>query len=279
MDTKFRVGSMDKMFTSIAILQLVDAGKLQLTDTVGTLLPGYKNQDVADHVTVRQLLTHTGGTGDIFGPEFDQHRASLKELADYVRLYENRAPLFTPGERFDYSNYGFVLLGAIIEHVTGMSYYDYVQKAIFTPAGMNDTGFLPENVQVAGRSQGYMKVEGTWVPNTATLPYRGTSAGGGYSTGNDLLRFGQSLQGGTLLSAAMLEQATSDQVKGYGYGFFVIGQGSQRRYGHGGGAEGMNGELRVSHQSNGYIIVALSNFDPPSATRLYNYFALRMPTE
>ncbi|GGC64830.1 serine hydrolase domain-containing protein [Undibacterium terreum] len=276
-DTKFRIGSMNKMFTSVAILQLIDAGRLQLSDTVGNILPGYANKEIAETVTVRQLLTHTGGTGDIFVQEFYKNQAELKEHTDYVRLFENRAPLFKPGARFGYSNYGYVLLGAIIEQVSGMSYYDYVQKAIFAPAGMNDTGSLPENIDVPGRAKGYMKVRSTWTSNAKMLPYRGTSTGGGYSTANDLLRFAQNLQSGRLLSLATLEQATSDQAEHYGYGFFVQGAEANRMYGHSGGAGGMNGELSISHQAGGYVVIALSNLDPTSASRLYNYFTLRMP--
>ena len=106
---------MNKMLTAVATLQLVEAGKLALDEPVGKHLRGYPNREVATRVTVRHLLTHTGGTGDIFGPEFDRNRLQLREHADYVQLYGSRAPNFAPGSRFEYSNYGFVLLGAIIE--------------------------------------------------------------------------------------------------------------------------------------------------------------------
>jgi D-alanyl-D-alanine carboxypeptidase len=147
---------------------------------------------VAAKVTVRHLLTHTGGTGDIFGPEFDQQRLRLREHRDYLKLYGSRGLTQEPGSRFEYSNYGFVLLGALIEHVTGESYYDYVDDHVFHPAGMRSTGSLPESVEVPGRAVGYMRASpsgGAWVPNTDTLPWRGTAAGGGYSTVGDLLRF------------------------------------------------------------------------------------------
>jgi D-alanyl-D-alanine carboxypeptidase len=134
------------------------------------------------------LLTHTGGTGDIFGPEFNKHRKELRTLNDYVALYGKRGPQFEPGSQWRYSNYGMLLLGVVIERVTGQSNYDYVQEHIYKPAGMTLTGSLPEDQAVAGRSIGYMKSEtGGWAPNTDTLPYRGSSAGGGYSTVGDLL--------------------------------------------------------------------------------------------
>src|ERR1700682_6036914 len=135
LDTKFRIGSMNKMFTAVAILQLVEAGKVALADPLAKYLPDYPNRDLAAKVTVRELLTHTGGTGDIFGSAFMENRATLKEHGDYVKLFGAREQESGSGA-FHYSNYGFVLLGAIIEKVSGVSYYDYVQKNIFEPAGM-----------------------------------------------------------------------------------------------------------------------------------------------
>ena len=162
------------MFTAVAILQLVEAGKVKLTAPLGTYLPDYPNRDVATKVTIHQLLTHTGGTGDIFGPDFDAHRNELRTLADYVKLYGKRGLEFEPGSRWAYSNYGFILLGAVIEKVTGHSYYDYVQQHIYAPAGMTRSGSLPEDQAVADRSIGYTKPPGTtaWAPEHrhAALP-------------------------------------------------------------------------------------------------------------
>ena len=87
-------------------------------------------------MTIRHLLSHTGGTGDFFGPQFDQHRLELRTHSDYVELFGDRDVLFQPGGRFEYSNYGFILLGAVIEAVTGESYYDYVAEHVYRPAGM-----------------------------------------------------------------------------------------------------------------------------------------------
>ncbi len=143
LDTRFRLGSMNKMFTAVATLQLVEAGKLSLDDTIGKILPDYPNKDVASKVTVRNLLTHTGGTGDIFGPDFDKNRLTLREHGDYLKLYGSRGLDHEPGAEFQYSNYGFVLLGALIEKVTGMSYYDYVRSHIFQPAGMSPRIHFP----------------------------------------------------------------------------------------------------------------------------------------
>src|SRR5207247_2616287 len=131
LDTRFRLGSMNKMFTAVSILQLVQAGKIKLTDPLGKYITDYPNQDVATKVTIHQLLTHTGGTGDIFGPEYNAHRLELKTLDDYVALYGKRAPAFEPGSRWVYSNYGMVLLGVVIERVSGKSYYDCVAEHIY----------------------------------------------------------------------------------------------------------------------------------------------------
>lgn len=276
LDTQFRLGSMNKMFTAIATLQLVEAGKLALDDTVGKHLSDYPNNDVASKVTVRHLLTHTGGTGDIFGPEFTENRLTLREHSDYVKLYRARALTHEPGAEYRYSNYGYVLLGALIEKVSGMSYYQYVRSMVFQPAGMESTDSLPEADEVPNRAIGYMRRDGAWVSNADTLPWRGTAAGGGYSTVGDLLRFAQALESGMLISKTMLAEATRPQAQQYGYGFEVWEEGPLQSYGHAGGAPGMNGDLRVFPQL-GYVIVGLSNLDPPAAQRLVEYFALRMP--
>ncbi len=281
-DTQFRIGSMNKMFTSVATLQLVEAGKLALDDPIGKHLPDYPNKDVASKVTVRHLLTHTGGTGDIFGPQFDRNRLSLRDHSDYVELLGARGPRFEPGARFEYSNYGFVLLGALIEAVSGTSYYEYVRDHVYEPAGMASTDSLPESEDVPNRAAGYMQRSfgsGPWVPNTDTLPWRGMSAGGGYSTVGDLSRFAEALGAGRLISESMLAEATRPQSQEpYGYGFSMQGEGPLFSYGHGGGAPGQNGELRMFPEL-GYVVVILSNLDPPAASELAEYFTVRMPDQ
>jgi CubicO group peptidase (beta-lactamase class C family) len=280
LETQFRLGSQNKMFTAVAVLQLVEAGKLSLHEPIGKYLPDYPNEELASKVTIHHLLTHSGGTGDIFGPQFDARRLQLKEHADYLKLYGERPLEFEPGTQDRYSNYGFVLLGALIEKVTGQSYYDYVREKIFEPAGMRSTGSLPENEDVPRRSMGYMKKDGKWVPNTDTLPYRGMAAGGGYSTAGDMLRFAHALQSGKLLSNQMLTLATGpqDHSGGYGYGFGLEGSGKQRSFGHGGGAPGMNSDLRIFPEL-GYVLIALCNIDPMAARIAVDYYAMRMPID
>ncbi|WP_395447597.1 serine hydrolase domain-containing protein [Aminobacter sp. UC22_36] len=277
-DTKFRIGSMNKMFTAVAALQLVEAGKLGLDAPIGTYLPDYPNKDIAEKVTVRHLLTHTGGTGDVFGPEFDRNRLKLQTIDDYMALYNKRAPLFAPGTGQSYSNYGFILLGALIEKASGMSYDDYVRKNVFEAAGMASTGSLPESEMVSGRSVGYINQGGKLVPNTGTLPWRGTPAGGGYSTVGDLWRFAEALQSGKLISKTMLDQATSTQFQMFGLGFAVVGEGNWKGFGHNGGAPGMSGDLHVFPRL-GYVLVSLSNLDPPASTRPLEFIEARLPEE
>lgn len=283
LSTQFRIGSMNKMFTATATLQLVQAGKLQLTDPVGKILTDYPNQDVARKVTIHHLLTHTGGTGDIFGPDFAAHRLELKTLQDYVRLYGKRGLEFEPGSRWEYSNYGFLLLGAIIEKASGQSYYDYVAEHVFKPAGMASTASLSEDQAVPDRSMGYTKFGGSqaWKPNTNTLPYRGTSAGGGYSTVEDLLRFANALENHRLLDAKHTELLITGKVETpmggkYAYGMAERSLGTLHCFGHGGGAPGMNGDLLVCPQA-GYVIAVLANLDPPAAQRISEFAALRLP--
>ncbi len=275
LDTKFRIGSMNKMFTAVATLQLVQAGKLSLDGTVGGYLPGYPNADIAA-VTVRQLLIHAGGTGDFFGPEFDAQRLSLKTHEDYVRLFGARGPTHPPGSGQRYSNYGFLLLGAIIERASGQSYYDYVQAHVFAPAGMHDSGSLPEAVAVPGRVPAYTRRDVAWIDAADTLPYRGTAAGGGYSTAGDLLKFARALLAGKLLPPELVAEATRNQTPWYGYGFMTREHEGVRMFGHGGGAPGMNGDLRV-YPAQGLVVVGLANVDPPAANRLVDYYLLRMP--
>jgi CubicO group peptidase (beta-lactamase class C family) len=280
--TRFRLGSMNKMFTAVATLQLVQNGKLDLKAPLGNYLTDYKNKDVASKVTIEQLLSHTGGTGDIFGPEFDKNRLELKTLQDYVKLYGNRGPEFEPGSQWKYSNYGFLLLGVIVEKVSGQSYYDYVRDHIFKPAGMIATASEPEDQVVADRSTGYMRSEGTgWQPNTDTLPYRGTSAGGGYSTVEDLLKFATALQTNKLLKPQYTEMLTTGKVETpnggrYAYGFQEASVNGTRCFGHGGGAPGMNGELKIC-PGPGYVVAVLSNLDPPAATRVADFITNRLP--
>jgi D-alanyl-D-alanine carboxypeptidase len=281
-DTQFRFGSMGKLFTAVAILQLAQAGRINLFAPVGTYLKDYPNQEIATGVTINQLLTHTGGTGDIFGPEFMANRQSLRDLKDYVELFGQRAPLFQPGTRRMYSNYGFILLGRIVEVRSGLSYDAYLKRHIFAPAGMTSTGNLPESVSLPRRAIAYMEAGSGDLQSAAdTLPYRGTSAGGGYSTVEDLLRFSKALLANQLLNGAYTRLLEKGGIAGpdgtlVPYDFAQKTQEGRLFYGHSGGAPGMNGELRI-FPDDGYVVIVLANLDPPAATIVANFISDRLP--
>lgn len=276
--TVFRFASLGKMFTAVAILQLRDAGKLTLDAPLATYLPDYPGKEVAAAVTVRQLLNHTAGTGEVFGEAFAQQAQQLRTHRDYWALYGSRPLEFPAGSKDAYSNYGYILLGSVIEAVSGQDYYQYMQEHVLALAGMTATGWEPESREVPGRARGYVRKNGLWQHETASLPWRGIAAGGGYSTAEDLLRFATALQGGKLLATASLAEATSPQNhKGwYGLGFMVSGEGDQRRFGHEGGAPGASAVISIKPDS-GYVVIGLANRDPGAMDHVVNYISQRLP--
>lgn len=281
MQTKFRVGSMNKMLTAVAALQFVQAGTLRLDTPLGTYLPEYPNADLASKVTLHHLLTHTGGTGDIFGPAFTANRLELRNIGDYLKLYGTRGVQFAPGAQHVYSNYGFILLGAVIERVSGKSYDEHIAARVHAPAGMTATGALPEDSLVQGRSLGYMRQGGALVSNAPSLPYRGTPAGGGYSTVGDFVRFADAIRSGRLLDPTHTALLVSGKVAigptGFQYAYGLIDRmaAGRRWVGHGGGAPGMNGDLAFE-PNGGYVVVVLSNLDSP-AGRVSGFILNRLP--
>ena len=273
--TRFCIGSMGKMFTAVAILQQVQAGRMALDTPVAALMPDYPNAALARRLTVEHLLTHTGGTGDIFGPFHDAHRAELGTVSDYVRLYGPREPLFEPGARFAYSNYGFVLLGAILERVSDRPYEAYFDDHVFGPAGMSATGQRPREgdaLPYAGSALAGLK------PLT---PYVGLPAGGGYSTVDDLHAFATALREHRLLDAAHTTLATTPRVAAggaskWGLGFRIQSRNGATCYGHGGGAPGVNGDLAI-YPGSGYVTAVLSNRGHPTAVNPAEYLGNRLP--
>ncbi len=282
LDTRLRYASVGKMFTSVALLQLVDEGKVHLDGTVSDYIPDYPNQDFARNVKVRHLLTHEAGAGDIdaIDPDWQGDRSTFKTLDDYLNAYGNRAPDFEPGSKGQYSNNGFMLLGSIIEAVTGQNFHDVIQAKIFDPSGMTRSGYEPETVAVENRPPPYRKIDGKWTNILEDYPWRGTPAGGGYSTVRDLYKFATALQSGKLISDGLFRQAIKPQNKEgwYGFGFVTFESDGQWQYGHGGGAPGSSSWLYV-YPDSGYITAALSNLDPPAAYDALNWFAPRMPVD
>src|SRR5436190_1163219 len=141
LETKFNLGSLDKMFTGIAITQLAQRGKINFNDPISKYLSDYPNKDIGTKVTIHQLLTHTSGMGSYVNDKFRAQRTKLTTVAAHFPLFVNDPLSFSPGEKFEYSNSGYMVLGAIIERVSGQDYYTYVRDHIFRPAGMTNTGF------------------------------------------------------------------------------------------------------------------------------------------
>ncbi|GAA0281208.1 hypothetical protein GCM10009127_23090 [Alteraurantiacibacter aestuarii] len=243
LDTPMFLASAGKMFTAVAVLQLAEDGLIALDAPLGQYLTDYPDPQTAQ-VTIRQLLSHRGGTGDIgiLGRDEGANRASVRTIADIIALNGNRAPAFEPGSQMAYSNYGFVLLGAVVERVSGQDYYDYVAANIFGPAGMSNAGY-PDLDHLQGVAAGYTTFFGeqsSLVSNFDTLPWRGTPAGGGVASANDMLKFFNALRAGTLITLQSLAMATSAEEGGwYGMGF-TASPGGNGSWGHGGNAYGMN---------------------------------------
>ena len=265
LDTKFNLGSMNKMFTGVAICQLAQAGLLDFQDSILEHLPDYPNRSVAERVTIHQLLTHTSGLGSYWNERFEATWVSLRTVADLLPLFVDDPLEFDPGTRFGYSNSGPVVLGLIIEKLSGQSYYDYVREHIFEPAGMTDTDSYAMDRPVPNLAIGYTKVDGEWHNNLFQHTVKGGPAGGGFSTVGDLMRFARALQDHELLSPEMtatLLEGKIDMGPGaqYAYLFGDHVDHGFRFHGHNGGAPGINGELSF-YPDLGYTLAVLSNYD------------------
>ena len=266
-DTKFNLGSINKLFTEIAVGQLLEAGKLSLTDTIGAFLPDYPNREAAAKVTVRQLLEMTSGIGDFFGDRFQTTpKSRLRGNADYLPLFADKPLEFAPGTSNHYSNGGFVVLGLIIGKASGQDYYDYVLEHIFKPLGMAATDSYDADAVVANLASGYARPEpaAPLRSNIYTRPARGSAAGGGYSTAEDMLRFSLALQSGKLLKPETVRAVFGEMRPEHPSGDLLAGRISG---GWAGGAPGVNAFFEVDARA-GTTIVALANLSPPSAGRV-----------
>jgi CubicO group peptidase (beta-lactamase class C family) len=153
--TKLQTASATKMFTQIAIWQLIQAKRIALTDTVGKFLPGYPNETVRRQVTVEQLLRHRSGVGSFWNAEFMARRSSVRTVDDYLQLFQRDSLLFPPGTSEAYSNGGYVILGAIIERLSGKTYHEYLRERIIVPAGLTGTVPNDNHVQLTNAAIGY----------------------------------------------------------------------------------------------------------------------------
>lgn len=274
-DTKFHVGSMNKMFTAVAIAQLVESGKLGWDTTLSAAVPEYPDQAAAAKITVWQLLRHTAGLGDIFVPEFFADREKFVDPADYLDLISRQPLAFEPGADWSYSNAGYILLGRVIENVSGESYFTYIDRQVFGPAGMTDSGYDSQEDITPGLATGYFKAGAfatAWKANRMTLPFKGSPAGGGHSTNGDLLKFAAALRGGKLVSTATLEQMFADGVPvgpgTYAAGFGERLSGGKRIRGHAGGAPGMSANLAMVWETGAAVAVTSNQGDAPTAMLL-----------
>ncbi len=259
-DTRFNLGSINKLFTNIAIHQLARQRKVSLDDKIDKLLPDYPNRDAASKVTIRQLLSMTSGIGDFFGERFEQiPKGKLRTVSDYFPLFADKPLEFEPGTHRRYSNGGYIVLGAIIEKASGIDYYSYVKKNIYQPAGMKDSDWYDKDKLPPNTAIGYTYQDRPMVtsgdkrnPNYPTLPGKGSSAGGGYSTLRDLLAFVKAMKQGVVTTPDF-------QPDGLGVA---------------GGAPGMNAILDTGRD---YVVIVLSNYDPPTAEKTARQIRAWMP--
>ena len=258
-ETAFNLGSINKLFTSIAIRQLAADGRLALDSTLARAWPGFPDTGIARRVTIRQLLDHRSGvSGNIFAVPGVASQRDVRHNREFLAAVINTPLAFPPGSRQQYSNAGYVLLGAVIEHVSGEDYYAYVQQHIFAPAGMTRTGHFAVDSLPARTATGYTRggdggppaasTDTPLRPNSAALPGRGSAAGGGYSTVGDLKRFLEALRAK------------------------AIPAGPPAGIGIAGGTGGVNAVVEGA-MPGGYDVIVLSNFDPPSAERVSRQIA------
>ncbi len=265
-DTKFNLGSMNKMFTSTAIVRLVEQGKLSYEDRISKYIDeSWLPREVTDRITVRHLLTHSSGLGSYFNADYEKSSRELfRKLADYKPLIRGDRPAFTPGERFQYSNTGMFLLGVIIEKVTQEDYFDHIRKAIYEPAGMTNSDCYEMDYPVENLAIGFSpdwKSPYGWQNNYYKHVIKGGPAGGGFSTVGDLHRFALALLAGKYVSQDSLKTMWTDHL-GANYGFgFAVKQGPEGRVvGHSGGFAGINSQLDI-YLDSGYIVAVMSNVD------------------
>jgi CubicO group peptidase (beta-lactamase class C family) len=266
--TRFGMASGSKMFTATGILQLAQAGKLSLNDPLSKYLAAFPNAEFANRATIHQLLNHTAGAGDYWDDAYEKSWDTItetKQMTPFVLKHLDASP---PGE-FSYSNSGYILLGLVIEAVSGQSYHDYVQSHILNPAGMRATGFPMRGEALTDAALPYdpemdagLVKPGVYVP--VKLGARATSAGGASTTLDDLLRFADALRSGVLLDKTHLALMTRSHVpfggQWYGYGLILDRKRDVFSYGHGGTARGTQFEFRVFPDLD-TVMVVMSNYN------------------
>jgi CubicO group peptidase (beta-lactamase class C family) len=280
-ETRFRTASVTKMFTAVAVLRLVQDRKISLDDPIGRHVPEIANEPFG-RGTVHQYLTHTAGAGDLFDDRYFGHQRELRSHDDYLRVFGKDLLKSAPGHEFAYSNMGYMLLGSLIERVTGKSWDAAVMKAVFKPARMTRTGTEPEDVTVEGRAIVYDRPLGVRDVISAMdhIDYRPFAACGAYTTVDDLARFFDALLSRRLLNAKYTGLMLSPEGLGvdgsmYGYGMKVGDPSTGHWIGHDGSDRGMNTEAWISPKT-GHVLIVLSNFDAPAAEKTKEFLLDRL---
>ena len=255
--TKFRLGSITKQFTAASILLLEAHGKLSVDDPVKKYLPDAPA--AWEKITILNLLTHTSGIPSFTGfPDYQKLEPFAATPEELVGRFRDKPLDFQPGEKWSYSNSGYVLLGYLIERISGESYAHFVEDNIFKPLGMADSGYDSNSAIIQNRASGYSEGQNGMVNAgyiDMTIPL---SAGGLYSTTEDLLRWQQGLFGGKLLSPASLKKMTTPFKNDYGFGLTIHSVNGREEITHGGGIEGFNTALAY-YPDDKLTVVVLGN--------------------
>ena len=257
--TKFRLGSVTKQFTAACVLMLEERGKLRIDDPVKKYMPDAPA--AWDKITIYHLLTHTSGIPSFTGfPDYASTEAVKTTPEKLVERFRDKPLEFQPGEKWNYSNSGYVLLGYLIEKIGGQSYSEFVQQNIFDPLGMKDSGYDSNSTIIPHRAEGYTaKPKGLEHAGyiDMTIPF---SAGALYSTTEDLLRWEEGLFGGKLLSAASLQKMTTPFKHDYAFGLGVRDEKGHKVIEHGGGIEGFNTQLAY-YPDDKLVVAVLGNLN------------------
>jgi CubicO group peptidase (beta-lactamase class C family) len=262
-DTKFNLGSITKVFTKVAVMQLAEQNKLSLEGYISEYLPNYPS-DIAAKVTINHLLNHTSGMGSYFNEKFESSKEKLRTVDDFMNLFINDPLSFKPGEKTQYSNNGYVVLGKIIESVSGQAYYDYAREHVYQIAGMNDSDHYETDLPVPNLAIGYARmrnqsdggIEWKWRENSLMIGIKGSPAGGGYSTVDDMLKFSVALRNHELLNQKYTDLVYLQPS--------LAGSGRAERlhgFGISCGAPGIGAVFKMYLDTN-YVKVILSNHDP-----------------
>lgn len=264
--TKFRLGSVTKQFTGMAVLLLEEQGKLAVTDSIRKLIP--EAPEAWDKVTIHHLLTHTSGIPSFTSlPDYQKTNALPAPPAETMKRVTGMPLEFEPGARFKYSNTGYTLLGMIVERASGMAYDAFLRKHVLAPLEMHDTGYHHNNAIVPRMASGYTRGPKGLEPAghiDMSIPH---AAGALYSTTQDLMKWDAALRRGALLSKASYEKYFKPEKDGYAYGWVVREQGGMVVQQHGGGIEGFSTVItRVPAEK--LLVVALSNLEQSQAGKL-----------